>query len=171
VASLVRPSEVYKDSYIEALQEFRAEARYTGQDAPRISANFAVFVRQLLDYESGIGLAPGRVPDTIYWLVEGDKYIGRVSVRRELNDNLRRIGGHIGYDIRPSERRKGYGTLILRLALEKAKEIGLKQVLITCDFDNIASKKIIEHNGGKLEGQFKVEEQETPILRYWIEIA
>ena len=139
-------------------------------DYDTLAADFGAFVRELLDKEEPSKVLPGRVPDSIYWLVEGDTYIGRVSVRHMLNDYLWPVGGHIGYDIRPTERRKGYGKRILALALPKAKEIGLKSVLLTCDNDNMASRTIIEANGGRFTGEHEVEEQETPVMHYWIDL-
>jgi len=85
-----------------------------------------------------------------------------------VNDYLAKIGGNIGYYIRPSARKKGYGTKILELALIKAKQIGLQKILVTCDESNIASKKIIEKNKGQF--QDKVISAGEPKLRYWIDL-
>lgn len=170
MAHLVRPSEAYKESYLQALQEFHAEGRRLYLNYVQLSTDFRTFVSDMLSKNDPAKLMPGRVLETVYWLVDGDTYIGRVSVRHYLTDYNREVGGHIGYDIRPSKRRQGYGTEILRLALVEAGEIGLTRVLLTCDFDNIASRKIIEANGGLLEGEVVVEEQETPVRRYWISL-
>jgi predicted acetyltransferase len=167
---LVRPAEAYRESYLQSLQEAHAEGRLLHLDYDALSADFGAFVQELLDKEEPEKVLPGRVAESIYWLVKDDNYIGRVSVRHMLNDYLWQVGGHIGYDIRPSERRKGYGKQILELALPKARDLGLKQILITCDNDNIASQKIIEANGGLFAGEYEVEEQETPIMHYWIEL-
>jgi predicted acetyltransferase len=121
-------------------------------------------------FETGENLPADRVPSNTYFLMRGEKIIGRSDVRHKLNPALEIKGGHIGYDIRPGERRKGFGTLILRLTLEKAREIGLERVLITCDTDNIASAKIIEKNGGKLAKQLIYEKTGTLISQYWIEL-
>ncbi len=99
---------------------------------------------------------PELVPETWLWLVDGDEYIGRASIRHELNDELLLVAGHIGYEIRPTKRRQGYGTQILALALERAREMGIYKVLVTCDTDNFGSRKIIEANGGKLENEIQV---------------
>ena len=80
------------------------------------------------------------------------------------------MSGHIGYEIRPSKRRQGYDTKILRLGLEKARELDLHRVLVTCDEDNIGSKKIIEHNGGMFENAIEIEGDTVKKLRYWIVI-
>ena len=98
--------------------------------------------------------------------IDKGEYVGFVSIRHKLNKHLRQIGGHIGYQIRPSKRKQGYGTLILKLALQKAKKLGIKKALITCDDDNIGSWKIIESNAGILQN--KVKHQDKLKRRYWI---
>jgi predicted acetyltransferase len=102
--------------------------------------------------------------------VKDRRILGRISVRHRLNANLEIEGGHIGYDVRPSERRKGYGTLMLKLALEEARKIGLKRVMITCDTDNIASAKIIEKNGGIFERHDISPMSGKQLNQYWIEL-
>ena len=132
--------------------------------------NFSVYIKQASKNSQGIDLKPDRVPGTEFWLVDNSKVIGRSTLRHQLTPALEREGGHIGYDIRPSERRKGYGTLILGLTLEKAKNLGLKKVLITCDTDNTGSAKIIEKNRGKLAGCEISDRSGKQISRYWIEL-
>ncbi len=171
MVQLVRPSVEYRDSYLAALREFQAEGRLGDMDAEAIARDFPGFVRKLLGQADPANVAPGRVPDTVLWLVDGDTYIGRASVRHELNDNLRRIGGHIGYQIRPAMRRRGYGKEILRLALPYAREIGLARVLVTCDEDNVGSKKIIEANGGVFENAVEKPDSGVRTLRYWIDLS
>jgi predicted acetyltransferase len=85
-----------------------------------------------------------------------------------LTENLRIEGGHIGYGIRPSARNQGCGTKILELALEKVREMGIKQVLVTCDKDNVHSARVIQKNGGKLDSE--IEKDNKIIQRYWIEL-
>ena len=112
----------------------------------------------------------GFVPATLYFtLDESDKIIGCIHFRHELNEFLLKSGGHIGYGVRPSERKKGYAGESLRLFLELVKEKGYKKVLITCDDDNIASAKIIEKNGGVLENIIDVDGENT--RRYWINLG
>jgi len=100
--------------------------------------------------------------------VEGDEYIGRLDIRHHLTEHLRQIGGHIGYGIRPSKRRQGYGRLILKLGLEKAKEMGIEKVLVTCDVTNVGSRKIIEANGGVMENEIQVDGSPDK-ARFWIQ--
>ncbi|MBW5448089.1 GNAT family N-acetyltransferase [Cohnella sp. CFH 77786] len=89
-------------------------------------------------------------------------------MRHRLNEKLLEIGGHIGYGIRPSERRKGYATEILKQALSKAKDLGISEALVTCDKENIGSAKTIIKNGGLLGSEAVV--NGTAIQRYWIKV-
>jgi predicted acetyltransferase len=88
---------------------------------------------------------------------------------RQANEFLRTIGGHIGYGIRPSERNKGYATLLLQEALKKCRELQIEQVLITCDEDNIGSAKVIMNNGG-LEEDIFITEEGLMKRRFWITV-
>jgi predicted acetyltransferase len=170
-AQLVRPSIRYRDSVLAAVREFQAEGGYRAYSLASLTNDFAAFVQRLLDDEVRSKLPPHLVPQTIYWLVEGNEFIGRASLRHELNDRLRQIGGHIGYKIRPPRRRQGYGTAILGLVLPKARERGLTRVLITCDADNIASQRIIEHHGGVPEAPYEPTDGAVTVLRYWIDLG
>jgi len=167
---LAEPSVIYRNSFIQSVREFQDEGRQLQFDLKRITSDFDTFVQESLYQKDRARLKPGRVPASEFWLIDGDEFVGRLSLRHELNENLLKIGGHIGYEIRPSKRRQGYGTEILRLGLEKAKELGLRRVLVTCDEDNIGSKKIIEHNGGVLENAIDIEGDPVKKLRYWIDI-
>lgn len=90
------------------------------------------------------------VADTTLWWVEGRTWLGRVSIRHALNDRLREVGGHIGYAVRPSARRQGHATAILRASLPIAARLGIDPALVTCDAANVASRKTIEAGGGVL---------------------
>jgi predicted acetyltransferase len=170
-AQLVRPSVRYRHSVLAAVREFQAEGGYRAYSLVSLTNDFQAFVQHLLDNED-----PGKVPtqfvtQTNYWLVKGDEFIGRTSLRHELNEQLRLIGGHIGYEIRPSRRQQGYGTAILGLVLPKARQRGLTRVLITCDADNIASRRIIEHHGGVPEAPYNPADGNVSVLRYWIDLS
>ena len=109
------------------------------------------------------------VPANTYFLVKDENYIiGAINIRHELNESLRNIGGHIGYGIRPTERRKGYARELLKMGLEESKKMGLKEVLVTCDKKNIGSSRTIISNGGVLENE--VEGKERTTQRYWIKL-
>ena len=116
-------------------------------------------------------LEKDRVPASFYFMMEENRIIGCISIRHNLNtDFLRRFGGHIGYNIRPSERGKGYGTKMLYLALFKCEELGLSDVMITCKKDNIASAKVIENNGGKLQDEVFIPEEDDIFKIYWVNV-
>ena len=170
MARLERPSERWQASFLAAVEEFEAEGRAAHFNLPELQRDFPAFVRRVIGYSRGEGLPEGFVPSTDYWLIDGNEFIGRVSIRHALTDGLRKIGGHIGYEIRPSKRRMGYGTRILALVLPKAREIGITRALVTCDEDNIGSQKIIEANDGILEDAIDVEGYTPRVLRYWIEL-
>jgi predicted acetyltransferase len=169
---LVLPSEKYKDDFIQAVKEYHSVDSQDRKDiyalkVEDLEKDFASYVKLLHDRAEGRNLPEGYVPDTTYWLIDNGKFIGRVSFRHTLTESLRKVGGHIGYDIRPSKRNKGYGKKMLALALQKARQLGLHKVLITCDETNIASKKIIEANGGVFENALEIP-NEPKKLRYWI---
>jgi predicted acetyltransferase len=165
-ANLDKPSIQYKDSFLGAVKEFQKEGRYTEFDVEQLKEGFDGFLQKFDNEEKGIGLKEGYVPASTFWLVDKGEFIGRVSIRHELTENLKLMGGYIGYDIRPSKRKMGYGTRILELALPIAKELGIGKVLVTCDDDNVGSSKIIEKNGGVLEDKIEVDGKLK--RRYWI---
>lgn len=165
---LVKPSTKYKESYLQAVAEFQQEGRYLEHYKAELEKHFPSFVQMLLHQEKGRDLPKGYVAASTYWLIDGNEYIGRVSIRHKLTDYLKKVGGHIGYDIRPSKRKQGYGKKILELGLEKARKLGLSNILITCDSNNIASQKIIEANGGTFDKKLVIEEDKPEKLHYRI---
>ena len=165
--SLVKPTARYKDSFIEAMREFQREERKKDLDVARLQMNFSEFMTKMRNYEKGKNLPKGYVPSTYYWLIDNSQFIGETTIRHKLTPQLSKEGGHIGYGIRPSKRRKGYGKKILALALRKAKKMGINTALITCDDDNVGSWKIIEANGGIL--QDKIQYKGKLNRRYWVQ--
>ena len=113
----------------------------------------------------------GYVPDSTFFAldVERNIFVGAINIRHYLSEKLLLDGGHIGDGVRPSERRKGYATEIIRLGLEECKKIGITKVLIVCDKDNIGSRKSILNNGGVLENEIDVDG--TIAQRYWINLS
>jgi predicted acetyltransferase len=135
-------------------------------DAPRRA------IEQLQTMEGETDPRQAIVSSSTRWLVcDGTRILGEARLRHALNDALRHEGGHIGYAIRPSCRRQGHGHRILALMLEEAAARGIDPVLVTCDADNLASARIIEHNGGVLEDERISRISGKPILRYWIHLA
>ena len=165
--SLIEPTEKLKAEFLAMANEFLAagDERYNSE-----LADFSGYLERLSKQTRAENLLPDRVPGNEFWLVSNNRVLGRSKLRHRLIPALECEGGHIGYDIRPSERRKGYGTLILKLTLEKAKDLGLSCVLLTCDADNVGSAKVIENNGGILSGRAVSERSGKPILQYWIEL-
>jgi predicted acetyltransferase len=126
-------------------------------------AEFASYVRLLrADTLEESPRPEGHVPATTLWWVDGEEYLGRLSIQHRLTDHLLNVGGHIGYDVRPSARRRGHATAMLAAALPVARGLGIDRALLTCDEDNIASRKVIEVNGGVLE------DKRGAKLRYWV---
>lgn len=158
------------------MAEFRAEGRATPADRSMIGhenrtygdtwhtpEGFAKYVADLRAAALEESPRPaGHVPSTTLWYVEGADYLGRLAIRHRLTEFLLEEGGHIGYDVRPTARRKGYATAMLREALPIARELGIRQALVTCDVDNVASRKVIESAGGVLEDERKGK------LRFWV---
>jgi predicted acetyltransferase len=171
---LVAPTPVVRRSFLEAVEELVAEGR-TGEgsmlkrwmdlfsDRWHTEDGFAEFVAYLeADARPEAERPTGHVPQSTWWLVDGEEYLGRISVRHELTQWLREYGGHIGYEVRPSARRRGHATRMLRDVLPHARALGIESALLTCDEDNVASARVIEAAGGVLADQRGVK------LRYWV---
>lgn len=116
----------------------------------------------------GIELAPGRVAHTMYYAFLDGQIVGRLSLRHTLNKYLLERGGHIGYAVAPKFRRMGLAKSMLEQGLKKCLEFNINPVLITCDEDNTASVKIIEHFGGQLENVVVDPENGEKVRRYWV---
>lgn len=127
-------------------------------------------VRRHEEYRHGISLPEGYVPATFLVAEVAGELVGRSSIRHELNDYLREVGGHIGYGVRPAFRRRGHATEILRQSLEVLRELGVERALVTCDDDNTGSATVIERCGGRLENVVPVVGG-APKRRYWIDLA
>ena len=167
---LVSPSTRYKDFFLPAIPEIRAYKLNSSINFDLAESDFEAFAQGLNERAEGKRLPEGYVPDSIFWLIDNGEFIGDVRIRHRLTDHLLQVGGHIGYYICAAKRRKGYGTQILRLALQKAKELGIDRVLITCDETNVASRRIIEKNGGVLEDKRPNPEGGADKLRFWIQL-
>lgn len=168
---LIEPNEQYVKSYIEAFEEYENNNVTTYGLSDAKSCNI---FEKFDNYRKEKNLKPDRVGAHYFWLVDDEKdyFIGEVSIRHRLNDALERYGGHIGYCVRASEWNKGYGTLMLKLALVEAKKIGLSKVLITCNDDNIGSAKVMENNGFVLQDKIenKFGDKSFITRRYWKEL-
>ena len=114
----------------------------------------------------------GKVVSTQFILVReaDDRLLGMLQLRHYLNDYLRRVAGHIGYSVRPSERRRGYAKRMLAMALDEARALGLERVMISCSVENEASRRTILSNGGVFESTVLDETDGELLERYWIEL-
>ncbi|HEY0645038.1 MAG TPA: GNAT family N-acetyltransferase [Nocardioides sp.] len=169
---LVLPTTSVRESFLEAMDEFVAEGAENSQTAAWIEHNapgwqdpdaFATFVEAVrADAEEDTPRPAGHVPCTTLWWVDGDDYLGRIAIRHRLTDFLREVGGHIGYDVRPTRRREGHASAMLRQSLPWALELGIDRALVTCDLDNVGSIRVIENAGGELE------DVRGAKRRYWV---
>ena len=169
---LVLPTAAVRVSFLEAMDEFVSEGAQHSQTAAWIEhqapgwqepAVFAAFVEAVrADAREETPRPERHVPCTTLWWVDGEDYLGRIAIRHRLNDFLLEVGGHIGYDVRPSRRREGHATAMLQRALPWARDLGIESALVTCDTDNVASARVIEAAGGVLEDVRGVK------ARYWV---
>lgn len=166
---LILPNKKYVRSLVKGLDELREEGNMQTKSLFGIfhsAKDFPVLIKKIRTGRKGLNLPKGIVPQTVYFGVVGNKFVGILKLRHKLNKNLLQKGGHIGYSVMPSERCKGYATEMLKLGLQKAKKLGIEKVLVTCLEKNIASRKVIERNGGILENKIKIDE--GALLRFWI---
>ncbi len=169
---LLKPSNEHEHQAKEFIQEFidnNSEINGTGS-LDSYTDKYDEWLVIIEDYSKGLNLKDGYTPASTYFVVrKNDKRIvGMINIRHQLNEYLLKIGGHIGYGVRPTERKKGYATEILYLGLEKCNELGIDKVLLTCDKDNIGSAKTIQNNYGLLENE--IDNDGTIVQRYWIDV-
>lgn len=168
---LIKLNKAYEKQLGEMIDEWKADQERNHTNG----SPWAIFKNDYHDFDfylSHLELKEpedGKVPDSVFFLLDEDRdrLLGAVNIRHYLNDYLLREGGHIGDGIRPSERRKGYGTEILRLALIECGKLGIERVLVVCDKNNVGSARAIRKNGGVLENEI-INEDGEPEQRYWI---
>jgi predicted acetyltransferase len=131
--------------------------------------DFAAYLRGVEAGRRGSGLPNGWVPGAEFWLEHADQVVACARLRFGLTPDLEHEGGHIGYDVRPSMRRRGYGTALLRLTLLEARAVGIERIRVTCDDDNVGSINVIERNGGRLDGRGISKVTGKCVRQYWIE--
>lgn len=167
---LVRLSEQYKQQLFDMMNEW---CSFESEDKDDRTPG-AIFKNDYHDFDNYLDQLDikeekdGHVPTSTFFALDEERniFVGAVNIRHKLNDHLLSYGGHVGDGIRPSERRKGYGTEIIKLALIECQKLGIRKVLMTCDKNNIASMKTITKNGGVLENE--IEREGEMIQRYWI---
>jgi predicted acetyltransferase len=170
------PTSHVRLSFIAAMDEFRTEGRGAWADDTMLGreirefgldwhdpGRFQQYARNLRDQaREDAPRRAGQVPSTTLWWVEGEEYLGRLAIRHRLTPRLVDLGGHIGYDVKPSARRRGHATAMLAAALPVARSLGIDPALVTCDEANTGSRRVIESNGGILEDKRGTE------LRFWV---
>lgn len=171
---LTKPSFEYKNAITEMLDEWVEynNTHDTNHSPSAIFHDYSDFDAYLdVFVQNETNPKEGYVPSTTYFALDKERnvIVGAVSIRHYLNEVLRNSGGHIGDGVRPSERRKGYATEMLGLALEKCKEMGIDKVMISCDDYNDASRKTIINNGGVFE-RTAIDKDGT-IEIYWIDLT
>ena len=168
---LIKPDLSYADEIIKYKEEsLKENPLINGAAGLNNFSSIEGWLEELKMKSSEDTIPEGLVPSTTYLAVrEIDNYIvGMIDIRHYLNEFLTQVGGNIGYDVRKSERNKGYAKQMLKLALEKCKDLKMKKVLITCDEDNIASEKVILSVNAKLEDIRNVDGENKK--RFWIDL-
>jgi predicted acetyltransferase len=163
---LVTPSAQWRSAFLEMVREFETAGEQRFALALR---DFDAYLRKVEAGRRSENLPAGWVPGTEFWLEHDGEIVACARLRFELTLDLENEGGHVGYDVRPSMRRRGYGTALLQLVLVEARALGIERVRITCDHDNVGSIKVIERNGGVLAGCGVSKETGKTIRQYWIE--
>lgn len=167
---LERPSERLFRSFQQSMLEWEG-AHQDGagiRDAALLETEegFSAWVMQLRA-EEDVPAGEGFVTCSCYWMVQDDEYLGSIALRHELNDFLRSYGGHIGYSVRPSARRRGIASRALQGVLRIAHDRGLSEVLLTCDPQNLGSRRVIEGSGGRFEKEV-TDADGRVFQRFWI---
>ena len=168
---LVKPDLSYADEITKYKEESLKESPLiNGSAGLNNFSSIEDWLEELKKRSSEATVPEGLVPSSTYLGIrEKDNYIvGMIDIRHYLNEYLTQVGGNIGYSVRKTERNKGYAKQMLKLALEKCKELKIKKVLITCDEDNIASEKVILSANAKFEDIRCIDGEN--IKRFWIEL-
>lgn len=153
VAALQGHSELAEENW-EFLLNYRDEMTWM------------TYLKMLENEAAGVNILEGRVPATFMIAEQDGELVGRASIRHSLNDYLFKVGGHIGYGVRPAFRNRGFATEILKQSLLRICGLGISKVLVTCADDNLGSVRVIESQGGVLEN--KIDSEGKVIRRYWI---
>ncbi len=168
---LEKPEPRHESAWQDIVQEIQgAGERVVPYSLTMELDDYGAFLAKTRQFSQGDNLG-GMVRSDTFFLVDTenpDRILGAINLRYGLNEYLARVGGHIGYGVRPSERQKGYASRMLALALPKCKEEGIPRVLLTCETWNRPSAQVIQKNGGVLEGT--VRDGDKEFARYWIEV-
>lgn len=139
-----------------------------GFDTPVV---FSQYVDQVHAWSRGECLPETFVPNSYLVGIVDDQVVGRISLRHRLNDYLLHFGGHIGYGVIPSHRKRGYASQMLQQTLPIAQSLGIPRLLVTADENNLASQRVIEKVGGLFESTVQEPGALVRKKRYWIDVA
>ena len=165
---LIKPSREHFTQLVELKQDFinNNEPRIQGSGSIDKYDDLNGWLKSINDIEQGKN--EKLVPSTYYLILSDDEVVGTISMRHYLTKDLEEFGGHIGYAIRPAERRKGYAVSMLKAILPYCKELGLEKTLISCIDGNIGSEKTILKNGGVYESTVCEPDRNRNLKRFWI---
>lgn len=171
----VKPDFRYRKEYTDMMEEWTKEG---GRIAPwplelayQSDVDFENLLRKMDDAYKGNNNGE-YAPSSTFWVIEVEtgKMIGAANIRHYLKGSKEDIWGHIGYGVRPSERRKGQATSILKMSLEECRKLSIDKVLIVCFESNTGSAKVIENNGGVFDNLVWAEDGNEYIKRFWIRL-
>lgn len=171
MTALTRPTLDRYDAWVACVAEFASEPGHIHASAtwlldrePETSQEYCADLVAAIEANADTSRPQpaGIVHADTFWVTQDDVVVGFLQLRHHLNERLLQVGGHIGYSIRPSHRRRGHASRALRLALGRARELGLDRVLVTCHADNPASARTIESAGGVLD------DTRAGVRRYWV---
>lgn len=177
VMKMVFPNIDYKQKAIDFINEFHAygsEINGTGSlDRFLREASYEEWLKKIIEYIDIANIPKTKVPGLTYFYVreEDDTIVGMINIRLASNDFIRNEAGHIGYCVRPTERKKHYGTDILKEGLKVCRRIGIENVIVSCDKENIGSANVIKNCGGQLEAEFYSDTFGEVLQRYVIKLA
>jgi len=165
---LVRPHPRYRAAFLRSAEDHveRSGDPSRAREYARALADFDGYLAELRVFAASDEPRPGVVRQRNYWLTDGEDVLGHLRLRLRLNERLHWLGGHIGYDVPPSQRGRGYATRMLALGVREAALRGLHRVLLTADAANAASIRVIESNGGTFDREYEFEG--VVRRRFWI---
>ncbi len=171
--SLQAASRIAPAGLAELLQTLgHGEAGFSGTPVADGTMTLAAYLELCVRNINPATMAPGRVPQTVYWIMQHNRAVGMLRMRHYLNDALRVHGGHIGYYIKPDARRGGAASEALRLALVELAARGETAALLTTNPGNLGSIRVIKNNGGRLTARVPDPDGgDEEICQYWIDLT